>query len=218
MPASLITQVLTLLGAAPTSTNPPPAFDTLADALLGALPNNVVEQNTFRTQANALATQANIDAQSAATSAALAQAIFGATMFNAGTAYAQGQGAVSAVNFQVYRRKTAGSSATDPSADTVNWAPAVARRTTLDISTAVTLAEGVIYRATGACSPLMPAAPVNGMVISIMKSGAFLVTCMRNGSNMNGIADDRFLGTQNQIYTWMYIDVTTGWLLVTGIY
>lgn len=69
-------------------------------------------------QAAALASQ-NAAASSAATAATLA----GAAMFNSSTTYTLGQAAISAVNFRTYRRRSAGSSATDPANDYPNWAP-----------------------------------------------------------------------------------------------
>jgi hypothetical protein len=57
------------------------------------------------------AQQAAIDAQFTANSA----------MWSASVNYSQGQNAISPINFQTYRRKVAGVSATDPSADAANW-------------------------------------------------------------------------------------------------
>jgi len=51
-----------------------------------------------------------------------AAAAFGVTQWNAVTVYAVGDRAWSPVDFQTYRRKTIGASATDPSADSANWA------------------------------------------------------------------------------------------------
>lgn len=109
--------------------NSPSTFSALADAFLAAL-------LTFRTQLVALA--ANVynnavdafnNAVSAAASAATASAAAstasagaGALPFNPSTSYTQGQGAISLVNFQTYRRRTAGTSATDPANDPTNWA------------------------------------------------------------------------------------------------
>jgi hypothetical protein len=73
---------------------------------------------------NSATAAANSSAAAAASAAASATAS-GATMFNPATTYTQGQPAISGLDFQVYRRKTAGSSATDPKNDPTNWAPSV---------------------------------------------------------------------------------------------
>jgi len=67
--------------------------------------------------------QINAATATADASAVAAQAVVNAAMFNGATAYALGQAAISGVNFLTYRRKAAGTSATDPSADPANWAP-----------------------------------------------------------------------------------------------
>lgn len=201
-------------GFTPPSTNDQDNFDPRADDFVSRLP-------LFELQATALEANVNAKELSAISSAATATAamlaalaVSGAAMFAPATAYGQGQAAISGVNFLVYRRKTAGTSAADPSADAVNWAPVVPRTIVQDIATAVTLAEGILYRATATCSPLMPAAPIPGMRVSILKNTAALVTCMRNGSNMGGVADDRYLGSKDVIYNWIYMDAAVGWTLL----
>lgn len=67
--------------------------------------------------------QMNAAIATADASAVAAQAVVNAAMFDAATAYALGQAAISGVNFLTYRRRSAGTSATDPSADPANWAP-----------------------------------------------------------------------------------------------
>ena len=47
--------------------------------------------------------------------------------WNGATAYAQGQRAISGVDFCEYVRKVAGTTATDPSSDSTNWQPFGAR-------------------------------------------------------------------------------------------
>lgn len=60
-------------------------------------------------------------AQDAANSAAAAAAVAGAGQWVSGTVYAAGQCAWSTLNFQTYRRKTAGAGMLDPSLDESNW-------------------------------------------------------------------------------------------------
>lgn len=51
----------------------------------------------------------------------------GSVAWNGATAYAQGQRAISGVDFCEYVRKAAGTTATDPSSDSANWQPFGAR-------------------------------------------------------------------------------------------
>lgn len=61
-------------------------------------------------------------ADEAIAAASAATAVVDASPFVPGQSYTQGAAAVSLVDFQTYRRKTAGSSATDPADDGANWA------------------------------------------------------------------------------------------------
>ena len=60
-------------------------------------------------------------AATATAAADAAQFTADALMWNAATAYVLGENAISPTNFKTYRRKVAGTSATDPSADATNW-------------------------------------------------------------------------------------------------
>jgi hypothetical protein len=71
------------------------------------------------------ATSAAGSATAAASSAAVAATASGAVAFNPATSYANGQAAISNVNRQSYRRKSAGNSATDPALDPTNWDPSI---------------------------------------------------------------------------------------------
>jgi hypothetical protein len=119
-----VTQAISSLGTPPSSTDPT-NFDARADALLatapGGIPNMVTELNVATAQLNSLEANVTTKEASAAASAAAAQALVSAVAFNASTAYSQYAAAISTVNLLTYRRKTAGTSATDPSADSANW-------------------------------------------------------------------------------------------------
>lgn len=121
-------------------------FATRGDAFLGALP-------TFRTEANALATnaynnavEADADAVAAEASrvaaaaqvtlaaaqatlatnmASAAAAAASASVWVSGTSYSIGNVVYSPVDYLGYRRITNGAGTTDPSADATNWAPLV---------------------------------------------------------------------------------------------
>jgi hypothetical protein len=93
-----------------------------------------------------LAQLANANIQTAAATAAAntAQATAGATAWLAATNYAKNQCAISQINFQTYRRRVAGTTATDPMNDSTNWAllvgqgsfiPVAQASATFDLST-----------------------------------------------------------------------------------
>lgn len=144
----------------PTTANPT-SFDANADTFLAALPTFATEANALEVNVNSLQVSAGTSSTSAAASAASAQALAGAVMFNGATAYTLGQAAISAVNLLTYRRKSAGTSATDPSNDTTNWGPTglppvVVVRTAVG----VTMSPGVYYIITAALITMtLPASP-----------------------------------------------------------
>jgi hypothetical protein len=109
-------------------TQPQDDFDQNMATFMTQFPKAISELNTAgaQTDANAQAaagsaTQAATSAAQAAQSAITATAAAGAVAFNPLTNYSQGQAAISNVNQQVYRRKTAGTNAADPANDPTNW-------------------------------------------------------------------------------------------------
>lgn len=114
----------------PPYTSAPPApdpgnagtFDALAYPFtLWQKNNEGPEMAALAANAYANATEAAASAASAAAAASSAASAAGATAFSAATAYAQYGCAISPVDFQTYRRKTAGTSSLDPSLDVANW-------------------------------------------------------------------------------------------------
>lgn len=93
-------------------------FADRSDAFLLALPNFAAEANATVDEMTAIATAAAASADAAAGSATVS----GATIWVSGTTYTIGQARFSPINFQTYRRKTAGAGTIDPSTDTTNWA------------------------------------------------------------------------------------------------
>lgn len=120
---------ITALPPAPSrATDTPALFSSKMDALLNALATFVSEANTTETNVNAKEASATTSAGTATTQAGLAAAsattaaaTTGAAAWNAGTAYTLNQCAISQINFQTYRRKVAGTTATDPANDATNW-------------------------------------------------------------------------------------------------
>jgi hypothetical protein len=76
----------------------------------------------IQARANETESWANQASQSAATAGLTANAL----VWNPSTNYALGQNAISPTNFQTYRRRVAGTSATDPVSDATNWAAVAA--------------------------------------------------------------------------------------------
>ena len=98
----------------------PATFANLGDALLSALPTFVTEANALQVDVNAQQVSATTQVTLATTQATNA-ASSTAVIWVSGTTYAIGNVRFSPVNFQNYRRKTAGAGTTDPSTDTTNW-------------------------------------------------------------------------------------------------
>jgi hypothetical protein len=71
----------------------------------------------IQARANDTESWANQASQSATTAGLTANAL----VWNSSTNYALGQNAISPTNFQTYRRRVAGVSATDPASDATNW-------------------------------------------------------------------------------------------------
>ena len=125
MPAPTITPLPT----APSRSTDPTNFSTEADAFVAALPNFGTQANAqaayldgVATAVDADAVAASTDADTASAAAIAALAAANVTLWVSGTTYAIGNNVISPINFQTYRRKTAGAGTTDPSLDGTNWA------------------------------------------------------------------------------------------------
>lgn len=118
---------ITPLPTAPSRDDAPATFISRANDFLAALVTMGTELNTSIGEMNTDIAGVNSDAAAAATSASEAAAsataagnAAGASMWVSGQAYAEGDAAISGVDYQTYRAETATSGTTDPSAD-ANW-------------------------------------------------------------------------------------------------
>ena len=105
----------------PPSRSDPSTFASKGDALLSALPQFVTEANALEQNVNIKEASANASAALAVGASNVAVNAVNATQWLSGTSYAVGAVVWSPINLRSYRRKVAGVSTTDPSADLVNW-------------------------------------------------------------------------------------------------
>ena len=96
-------------------------FSDRADAFLAALPAFATEANALAIEVNGYKTSATASAGAASASATAANAIVNVALWSAATNYSVGQAVYSPTSFLTYRRKIAGTTATDPATDTTNW-------------------------------------------------------------------------------------------------
>ena len=132
---------------------------------------NAVEAAASAVTAAAQVALATAQAAAAATAAASASSTANITAWGAATAYTAGQSVYSLVNFLSYRRRVAGTTATDPSLDPTNWALLLIAGLPVVIvsTTAVTCVANVHYVLTNASvtTATFPLAPVFGDTIVI---------------------------------------------------
>lgn len=99
-----------------------PTFGTEIAAVATNVKANADDAATSATTATTQAGNATTQAAAALASANSAAATVGAAAWVNGGTYALNANAISGVDFQTYRKKTASSvTTTDPSADTTNW-------------------------------------------------------------------------------------------------
>jgi hypothetical protein len=106
----------------PPSRDDPTNFRARADAFMLALPDFATETNAVATELNAASAASIVAAAEAAASASEVVAVSNVTKWLSGTTYAEGDAVWSPVNYQTYRRITAGAGTTDPSLDPATWA------------------------------------------------------------------------------------------------
>lgn len=169
----------------PPSRNSPSTFADVGDAFLAALPTFGAEANTLRD--TVVAAEANCIAAAAGA---------GATLWVSGTTYAAGDARYSPIDYQTYRRKTAGAGTTDPSLDSTNWtrlnvaAPSVTRTARTSNTILVEADRGTLIDITsGTFSQTFTAAATltTGWFCWVRNSGTGVITLDPNASEtING--------------------------------
>lgn len=223
----------------------PSTFAAKGDALLSALPTFVTEANALQADVNAkqvsAATQvtlATTQANNALASATAAAASATASIWVSGTTYAIGNVRFSPINFQNYRRKTAGAGTTDPSLDATNWGilatiPTVAgdagkilssNGTTLSWSEGIPIQSGntgKVLKTNGTNilwdyeAPMLPA--INGGVLTA-KGGAYVI--LDNGNytlpDLTGYPSFCLLSSSSAAALPASVATSDGWNIGTG--
>jgi hypothetical protein len=159
-----ITTMVDTLPAAPDSLSMTrEQFNMAAVTFVAAEKAMVPQQNAMAAQMNEVAAEINAEAVQVAAdktftqaAAATVAATANAVMWNAATNYAQGACAISLIDFATYRRKVAGTTAADPSADPVNWGSTIAGLTPLQQDRAALVAgAGMTPNANDPTQPLV---------------------------------------------------------------
>lgn len=168
-------------------------FSTAWSDLVATLANvyaNAVDAYNSAVAAAASAVSSLGSAQSASASAAAAAASATASVWVSGTTYAIGDARWSPADGRVYRRKTAGAGATDPSADPTNWAPIAPNGLQLVTvaGTAATVAANTDTAFTNAatCAATVPAIGVGDVVVVRFDNGRLSNTVDLGARSMVG--------------------------------
>lgn len=143
-------------------------------------------------EANFSAVEAGFDGVASAIAAA--QSYAGAPAFDATTNYTNGFVVFSMVDRQLYRRNSAGTSATDPSADPTNWTRVVIGLPVVTVTgTSQTALSNYQYTLTNvaATTVTLPASPVVGDKVIVKPANGLATNVVaRNGSTIEGLAED----------------------------
>ena len=166
-------------------------------------------QSAFESASSASNAEVTATAAAAASAAAA-----GATKWASGT-YAQGAVVWSPANGLLYRRKTAGSSSTDPSADSAGWwligAPLAAP--ILEASANTTAQSGVHYVLTAAVTLTLPASPAVRDVVQITDlSGSYQAIVNPNGQLIRGQSGNLTLNMRVARVALVYSGASKGWI------
>jgi hypothetical protein len=219
-----------LLGVPP-SISDTTNFDARADQHVQAVANMVPQVNaaTVNVYANTViayqsAADAAAQAAAAAASANAAGLSTGVVPWVNNTAYAKYVVVVSPLDFQNYRRSISSGSLTtvDPSLDLTGWrminyvAPWAVK------SGAYTAVQGDRLMINTGSAPVaisLPATPVAGVSQVLFKdyAGTFGInnlTVLRNGNNIEGLAQDLIVSQNFRSFGLAFIDSTRGWVIL----
>lgn len=208
----------------PPSRADPSTFSDKSDALLGALPTFVTETNAVAVEINgsvissaAYAAEAQVSAVTAAANAALA----GATAWVSGTSYSIGDARYSLVNFQVYRRKTAGAGTTDPALDPSVWAATQLMPMPITVTTTTYTAgaqDHCVITNVATTTITLPASPSLGDTVWVTVTNNLTTNVIaRNGKTIMGSATDLTLDLPYQTTRLRFVNIggaNTDWRFV----
>lgn len=190
------------------------AYGSSMPAVSAAIGNIATAAYTNAQSAFESASSASNAEVTATAAAAASAAAAGATKWASGT-YAQGAVVWSPSNGLLYRRKTAGSSSTDPSADNAGWwligAPLAAP--ILEISGNTTAQSGVHYVLTAAVTLTLPASPAVRDVVQITDlSGSYQAIVNPNGQLIRGQSGNLTLNAPVARFSLIYSGASKGWI------
>lgn len=180
--------------------------------------NNALSAYNSATASAASSVTASSFADNSAASAAAAALSTGVAVWVSGSSYAQYVVVISPTDFQNYRRISAGAGVTDPSLDPANW-----RIINYDKNWVVKTAnytavngERIMANTTaGAFIITLPASPGLGWKVSISDYknmfGTNKLTIARNGSLIEGLAEDMDITSRGYARNLEYVDSTIGW-------
>lgn len=203
----------------------PSNFAARADALLTALPTFVAETNAVQTDVNAKqvaaansASSAAASQSSAAASAASTSATANAAAWVNGGTYAINSNAISQINFQTYRKKTASSVTTiDPVNDLTNWVLIGTNGlSVIDVTTTTQAAlAGNHYVLTNVSltTLTLPLSPLSGDTVAVTIANSLITNVIaRNGQTIMMLAQDLTVDNATATLTLRFIN--SSWRLV----
>ena len=184
--------VMTALPVAPVR-NDPSTFSDRGDALVAALPGFVTEANALEANVVAKETSAAASAVIATASEAAATASRNASLWVAATNYTIGNTVYSPVNFRVYRARTAGVDATDPSANPTKWGLVDGGLPVSVVTgTTQTAVNGYHYILTNvaATAVTLPTGPTSGDTVWVSVANSLITnSILQGGQTIMGISD-----------------------------
>lgn len=208
--------------APPTITAPPPApartspstFPALADAWVEWLEDEAADIGTCATDTYTNA----VEAQASATAAQAAALSVAAAPWVSGTTYVTGDVRRSPITYLPYRRLTDGAGTTDPSADVVNWALAIAAAPALVEVTGTSQSAQAwahyVLTNVAATTVTLPASPAAGDMIWVTIANDLRTNVIaRNGNKIMAASEDLTINDPFATVCLRYINATQGWRL-----